>query len=331
MTLLQRLSLVARRRGMADTSIDAYSYWVRNYLAFCAGLRGEWVPPERLHTADVEAFLNHLVIDRRMSASSQNQALSALVFLYGRVLEGVIPQDHLGKFVLLRSRRKKRVPTVLSTAEVARVLAAMVGGKYLLMARLLYGTGLRIAECCTLRVRDIDLGRGQIIVREGKGDKDRVVMLPGSLRESLAEHLARVESKWRADVARGGGYAPVPDELEHKRPGSGSEWMLQFVFPSTVMRRDEEGRGRRWHADGSALDREVKRAAALSGVKKRVSCHTFRHSFAPVPELKEAGYDIRQVQSLLGHSSLKTTMIYTHVMNKPSIAVTSPLDRLAVA
>ncbi len=327
MRLLDRLALVARRRRLADATIDAYSSWVRNYLAFCAAGRGEWTPPERLGTRDVERFLNHLVVERRLSASSQNQALNALVFLYKHVLENAIPQDHLGKFVLLRSKRQRRVPTVLSVGEVARLLQVIDAPKYRLMARLLYGTGLRIAECCTLRVRDIDVGRGQIIVREGKGDKDRVVMLPASLVGDMTEHLTEVEARWRRDVSRGGGYAPVPDALEHKRPNAGHEWPLQFVFPSAVLRRDEHGRGRRWHADGSSLDREVKRAAARAGIRKRVTCHTFRHSFAT--HLLEAGYDVRQVQTLLGHASLKTTMIYTHVMTKPSIAVTSPLDRLA--
>jgi integron integrase len=327
MKLLDELARVAWRRRMADATIAAYTSWVRSYLAHCAARHGRWVPPEQLHTVDVEAYLNHLVLDKRLSASSQNQALNALVFLYRHVLENAIPQDHLGKFALLRSRRKRRVPTVLSVSEVALLLSAIAKPKYRLMAKLLYGTGLRIAECCTLRVRDIDLGRGQIIVREGKGDKDRVVMLPQSLGDALTDHLAQVERTWRADVARGAGYAPVPDALEHKRPAGGTEWPFQFVFPSAVLRRDREGSGRRWHADGSALDREVKRAAAAAGIRKRVSCHTFRHSFAT--HLLEAGYDVRQVQTLLGHASLKTTMIYVHVMNKPSTAVTSPLDRLS--
>lgn len=326
MKLLDRLAQVAGHRRLSDATVEAYTSWVRSYLSHCAGRYGTWVPPEDLHTVDVEAFLNHLVFEKRLSASSQNQALSALVFLYRHVLENVIPQDHLGKFVLLRSRRKKRVPTVLSVSEVTLLLQAMEKPKYRLMAKLLYGTGLRIAECCTLRVRDIDLNRGQIIVREGKGDKDRVVMLPESLYAELADHLARVERTWRLDVSRGGGYAPVPDALEHKRPAAGTEWPFQFVFPSAVLRRDGEGCGRRWHADGSALDREVKRAAAIAGIRKRVSCHTFRHSFAT--HLLESGYDIRQVQTLLGHANLKTTMIYTHVMNRPAVAVTSPLDRL---
>ena len=314
---------------MSRRTAQAYCYWIRRFLSYSALARGAWTPPEQLGTPDVEAFLNHLVGDRHLAASTQNQALNALVFLYRHVLADAIPQDHLGKFVLLRSRRQKRVPTVLSAPEVALLLRAIGSPKYRLMAELLYGTGLRVAECCTLRVRDIDLGRGQIIVRQGKGDKDRVVMLPERIVPGMTEHLSRVEEKRRVDVGRGGGYAPVPDALEHKRPASGSEWAFQFVFPSAVLRRDQDGLGRRWHADGSALDREVKRAAALAGIRKRVTCHTFRHSFAT--HLLEAGYDVRQVQTLLGHASLKTTMIYTHVMNKPSVAVTSPLDRLVTA
>jgi site-specific recombinase XerD len=190
MKLLDRLAQVARRRRLAEATIDAYTSWVRSYLSHCADRHGSWIAPEFLHTIDVEAFLNHLVLEKRLSASSQNQALNALVFLYRHVLENVIPQDHLGKFVLLRSRRKTRVPTVLSVSEVTLVLQAIEVPKYRLMAKLLYGTGLRIAECCTLRVRDIDLGRGQIIVREGKGDKDRVVMLPESIVAEMAKHLA---------------------------------------------------------------------------------------------------------------------------------------------
>jgi integron integrase len=313
---------------LADQSIDAYLHWIRRYLRFCAERKGGWTRPEELGTADVEAFLNHLVMEERLSASSQNQALNALVFLYKRVLDA-IPSDHLGKFALLRSKRQARVPTVLGADEVRRLIEAMPErGNFKLMTKLLYGTGMRINECCTLRVRDIDLGRAQIIIREGKGDKDRVVMLPASLREALSEQLEGVTRKWRADVARGGGYAPVPDAMEHKRPTAGRELPFQFIFGSVIMRRDEAGRGKRWHADASALDRAVRRAARLAGIQKRVSCHTFRHSFAT--HLLESGYDIRQVQTLLGHASLKTTMVYTHVMNKPSVSVVSPLDCLAL-
>jgi integron integrase len=325
MKLIEQVQLVARRLRKADATVEAYSAWIRSYLTFTAKRHGVWKPPIELGTADVEAFLNHLVVERRLSASSQNQALNALVFLYKQVLVDVIPQDHLGKFVLLRSKRAKRIPTVLSTEEVGRLLAAIPPtGNYRLMAKLLYGTGIRVSECCTLRVRDIDFGRAQIIVRDGKGDKDRIVMLPESIREELAHRVETATRKWRADIARGGGYAPVPDAIEHKRPTAGAELPWQFVFQSAVMRRDEVGRGRRWSSDPSALDRKVRQAASRAGINKRVTCHTFRHSFAT--HLLETGYDVRQVQTLLGHASLRTTMIYTHVTNRPAVAVRSPLD-----
>jgi integron integrase len=328
MRLLEQLMVVARRRRLADATVEVYTHWVRDFLRFSADRHGTWTHPTQLGTSDVESFLNDLVMRRRLAASSQNQALNALVFLYRHVLEDVIPQDHLGKFLLLRARRVGRVPTVLSVDEVRRVIEALSPARiYRLMVELLYGTGMRVSEVCTLRVRDIDLGRAQIIVRAGKGDKDRIVMLPECLRGRLEEQLATVECRWRADVKRGGGYVPVPDALEHKRPRAGTELPWQFVFPSTVLRRDGEGYGTRWHADSSALDRAITDATRRAGVAKRVTCHTFRHSFAT--HVLESGYDIRQVQTLLGHASLKTTMIYTHVMNKPSVAVTSPLDRLA--
>jgi integron integrase len=275
-------------------------------------------------------YLNHLVGERHLAASTQNQALCALLFLYQHVLENVLPQEHLGKFVLLRSKRAKRVPTVLSVPEVRRVIDAIPQDCISrLMVELLYGTGMRVSECCTLRVRDVDLGRAQIIVRAGKGDKDRIVMLPVSLHARLATQLEAVEAKWRKDIARGGGYIPVPESLEHKRPRAGKELPFQFVFPSSLMRRDECGYGTRWYMHPSSLDRVVYQAARRAGIGKRVTCHTFRHSFAT--HVLEAGYDIRQVQTLLGHSNLKTTMIYTHIMNRPAVAVQSPLDRLETA
>jgi integron integrase len=221
------------------------------------------------------------------------------------------------------------VPTVLSATEVQRVIEQVPADHMSrLMVELLYGTGMRVSEVCTLRVRDIDLGRAQIIVRAAKGDKDRVVMLPTVLRERLMGRIDLVEQRWRRDVNRGAGYAPVPDSLAHKRPRAGRELPLQFVFPSTVLRRDENGKGARWHVHPASLDRVVYAASLRAGVNKRVTCHTFRHSFAT--HLLENGYDIRQVQQLLGHESLKTTMIYTHVMNRPAVSVSSPLDRLRV-
>lgn len=328
MKLLEKLSLVARRRGLARATHDVYAYWVSDYLRFSSRKYGEWKRPEELHTDDVEAYLNHLVGDRHLAGSTQNQALCAVLFLYQHVLEAVLPQDHLGKFVLLRSKRSKRIPTVLSMDEVRRVIEAVPPDRISRLIELMYGTGMRVSEVCTLRIRDVDLGRAQIIVRAAKGDKDRLVMLPELLRQRLVAQVAHVEERWRRDVARGGGYAPVPDSLAHKRPRAGKELPWQFVFPSVVMRRDESGQGTRWHADSSALDRVVYVASQRAGIGKRVTCHTFRHSFAT--HVLEAGYDIRQVQTLLGHSNLKTTMIYTHVMNKPSIAVRSPLDQVAM-
>ena len=330
MKLLEHADLVCRRRGMSGKTARVYCQWIRRFMSFSAARRGEWTPPQRLGTADVEAFLNHLVGERHLSASTQNQALNALVFLYRHVLEDAIARDHLGKFELLRCSRPARLPTVLSADEVTRLLGAIPPQRISrLMAELLYGTGMRVGECCQLRVRDIDLGRAQIIVRSGKGDKDRVVMLPARLRERLGEQVRRVEGLWRRDASRGGGYAPVPDALRHKRPRAGSELPFQFVFPSAVVRRDEGGRGTRWHVCPASLDRVVYAAARRAAIGKRVTCHTFRHSFAT--HLLEAGYDVRQVQTLLGHASLKTTMVYVHVMNKPAVAVQSPLDRLAAA
>jgi len=328
MKLLEQVEVVARRLRLSPKTISAYSVWISQYLTSSSTRLGAWTHPAKLGTSDCEAFLNDLVVRRRLSASSQNQALNALVFLYKHVLENTIPQDHLGKFAILRSHRPKRIPTVLSTDEVRHLIEAVDPARMSrLMIELMYGTGMRVSEICTLRVRDIDFGRAQIIIRAAKGDKDRIVMLPVTLHDRLVAQPGTAEQQWRRDVARGGGYAPVPDALLHKRPRAGHELAWQFVFPSSVLRRDEAGRGNRWHTDPSALDRIVYAAAQRAGIHKRVTCHTFRHSFAT--HVLEAGYDIRQVQSLLGHTSLKTTQIYTHVMNKPSIAVASPLDRLA--
>jgi integron integrase len=327
--LLEQLEIVGKRRRLAPNTIGLYSHWVRQFLSFAAQQHGEWKHPAQLGTTDVEAFLNDLVVRRRLSASAQNQAMCSLVFLYTHVLVDVIPQDHLGRFLLQRSRRPIRAPTVLSKDEVRRVIEAIDPARISrLMVELMYGTGMRVSEVCTLRIRDIDLGRAQIIIRAAKGEKDRVVMLPATLQDRLGAQIDAVEARWREDVARGGGYAPVPDALLHKRPRAGHELPWQFLFPSIVMRRDECGHGVRWHTDPSTLDRIVYAAAQRARIGKRVTCHTFRHSFAT--HVLEAGYDIRQVQTLLGHAALKTTLIYTHVMNKPAIAVTSPLDRLAV-
>lgn len=328
MRVLERVVDVGMRRRLASATIDCYRHWIRQFLLF-SRRDGKWRRPQELFAVDVEAFLTHLARRRRLSASSQNQALNAIVFLYKQVLGDELPTDHLGRFAAERSRRPARIPTVLSPSEAARVIEALRPGSVSrLMAQLLYGTGLRVTECCTLRVRDLDFERSQIIVRGGKGDKDRIVMLPGALVGPLAEQVRRVRALHERDLARGGGIVPLPASLANKLRYAECDWRWQYLFPSVTMRRDERGRGVRYHAVQAVLSRSVQAAAKRAGIPKRVTCHTFRHSFAT--HLLEAGYDVRQVQTLLGHSNLKATMIYTHVMNKPAIAVTSPLDRLAV-
>ena len=216
MRLLEKLTIVAKQRGMAESTVQCYSLWIKQFLRFSATVHREWKHPAELGTADVEAFLNDLVVSRQLAGATQNQALNALVFLYKHVLDA-IPQDHLGKFLLQRSKRPKRMPTVLSASEVMRVIQAVPADHMSrLMVELMYGTGMRVSEVCTLRVRDIDLGRAQIIVRAAKGDKDRIVMLPATLAQRMGERIDRVESRWRRDVKRGGGFAPVPLSLEHK-------------------------------------------------------------------------------------------------------------------
>lgn len=326
MKLLERLRDVALRRRLAAETIACYQAWVRKFLEFSRA-DGAWRHPRELFAGDVECFLTHLAKDRRLSASSQNQATCAIVFLYKHVLGDELGEDHLGKFAAERSRRPVRVPTVLSVHEVQRLIDEVkIDSNHRLMIELLYGTGMRVMECCTLRIRDLDFDRGQIVIRGGKGDKDRIVMMPDALKSRLADQSRRVRAIHTRDVARDGGYVPVADAVEHKIPYAERDWRWQFLFPSVTLRRDERGRGFRWWSNPGVLDRTIKGATLRAGLHKRVSAHTLRHSFAT--HLLEVGYDVRQVQSLLGHANLATTMIYTHVMNKPAIAVKSPLDLL---
>ncbi|MGB7157840.1 MAG: integron integrase [Tepidisphaeraceae bacterium] len=326
MRLLDRVRDVGLRRHLAASTIACYRSWIREFLHF-SRLDGQWRAPAELFAADVERYLTFLARDRRVSASTQNQATCAIVFLYKQVLGDELGSEHLGRFEAERARRPARVPTVLSVAEVRCILDALPDGSmHRLMVELLYGAGLRLTECCTLRVRDVDFDRRQIVVRGGKGDKDRLVMLPSRCVAPLAEQVRRDRHQHDRDVRRGGGYVPLPDPLLHKAPYAQVDWRWQYVFPSTILRRDGQGRGFRWHTDPSRLDWAIRRATKAAHVSKRVTAHTFRHSFAT--HLLEQGWDVRQVQSLLGHASLETTMIYTHVMNRPAVAVTSPLDRL---
>jgi integron integrase len=274
---------------------------------------------------EVTAFLSWLATERNVAAATQNQALSALLFLYKHVLGVELPW--LGE--LVRAQRPVRIPSVLSEAEVRRLLDCVSGGARL-MVGLLYGAGLRQIECLSLRVKDLDFAYRQVVVRDGKGARDRVTMLPENLVQPLQEHLGKVRALHGRDIKAGFGEVRLPYALARKYPRASRDWAWQYVFPSGNRSADpESGVVRRHHVHPDTLSRAVSRAARNAGIDKRVSCHTLRHSFAT--HLLERGHDIRTVQELLGHSDVSTTMIYTHVMNKGARAVKSPLDRLEQA
>lgn len=296
---------------------QAYLDWVKRFILF-HGTRH----PSEMGAAEVEAFLTHLAVSRNVSASTQNQALSAILFLYREVL-GVELAWLDG---VQRAKKPARLPVVLTTTEVHALLAQLEGTHWL-MANLLYGAGLRLMECVRLRVKDVDFGMQQLLVRDGKGSKDRVTMLPAALVEPLKAHLERVRALHEHDLSAGVGDVYLPYALERKYPRAGREWGWQYVFPAKRRSTDpRSGKERRHHANEQALQRAVKQAVRASGMPKPASCHTFRHSFAT--HLLQSGYDIRTVQELLGHKDVSTTMIYTHVLNRGGKGVVSPLDRM---
>jgi integron integrase len=293
-----------------------YVQWIKRFILF-----HDKRHPQDMDAVEVEAFLTHLAVEGSVSASTQNQALSALLFLYREVLGINLPWME----TMVRAKKPQRLPVVMTRAEVTLVLERMEGG-YGLMARLLYGTGMRLMECCRLRVKDVDFGQREILVRDGKGGKDRVTMLPETLIRGIQEHLAKRRLLYEDDSAKNMAGVFLPDALARKYPNAAAEWAWQYVFPSGSYSVDpRSGRERRHHIDEKLLQRAVKKAVALSGITKLATPHTFRHSFAT--HLLESGYDIRTVQELLGHSDVSTTMIYTHVLNKGGMGVVSPLDR----
>ena len=315
--LLDRLRAALRARHYSGRTEEAYTHWVVRFVRF-HGLRH----PEELGEVEINAFLTHLAVVEDVAASTQNQALSALLFLYRHVIGRAVGE--LGEVV--RARRPKQLPVVMTRAEVKQVLDALPAERRL-VASLLYGAGLRLLECLRLRVKDLDFGRHELTVRDGKGAKDRVTVLPQSLQGPLRDHLVHVRATHAQDVSEGWGRVELPHVLDRKYVNAAAEWPWQWVFPQARRWRDPATGGQgRHHVDESLVQRAVREAVLRVGLSKQVSCHTFRHSFAT--HLLESGSDIRTVQELLGHSDVKTTMIYTHVLNRGPGAVRSPMDSL---
>lgn len=315
--LLDQIRDAIRLKHYSYSTEKTYVHWAKRFILFHNKRH-----PAEMGAAEVEAFLTYLAKEGNVSSSTQNQALNAMLFLYRNVLQIDLPVP----LHALRAKRSEHLPTVLSKDEVARLLSGMQG-LHQLMAKLLYGCGLRLMECMRLRVKDIDFEQSQIIIREGKGEKDRATMLPSSLVQPLKNQIDFVRNIHERDVAQGYGSVELPFALARKYPNADKEFSWQYIFPSDRLSTDpRSGIVRRHHLDPSGLQRAVRAAAKLANVDKPVSPHTFRHCFAT--HLLEAGYDIRTVQELLGHRDVATTMIYTHVLNKGGKGVISPLDHL---
>ncbi len=314
--LLDRVRGAIRARHYSRRTEKAYVGWIRRYVLF----HGKRHPSE-MGAPEITSFLTDLAVRGKVSASTQNQALSAILFLYRDVLGAEVAwMDEI-----VRAKRPVRLPVVLTREEVAATLGQLSGTTWL-MASLLYGSGLRLLECCRLRVKDVDLHRREIVVRDGKGQKDRVTLLPDRVIPPLATHLERVRLRHEEDLRNGAGSVELPDAIARKYPCAPWDWSWQWVFPATRFYRDAAtGRVRRHHLHESVLQRAVREAVVRARIAKPASCHTLRHSFAT--HLLEAGYDIRTIQELLGHRDVTTTMIYTHVLNRGGRGVRSPLDR----
>ena len=315
--LLDRVREAIRTRHYSHRTEEAYVRWIKRFILF----HGKRHPVE-MGKPEIEQFLTALAVKRRVAASTQNQALAGILFLYKEVL-GTDPgwlED------IVRAKRAQRLPVVLTHREVDALLGALDGVSWI-MAMLLYGSGLRLMECLRLRVKDIEFSRHELLVREGKGNKDRVTMLPGAVEERLRVHLDRVRGVHQRDLTAGFGRVQLPEALARKYPNADREWIWQWVFPASKICTDPRfGPPQRYHLHESVLQRAVHDAARKAGIAKPVGPHTLRHCFAT--HLLEAGYDIRTVQELLGHRDVKTTMIYTHVLNRGGHGVQSPADRL---
>jgi integron integrase len=314
--LLDQVRQQIRVRNYSIRTETAYAEWVKRYIRF-----HQYRHPLEMGAVEIEAFLTHLAVKRNVAGATQNQALAALLFLYKEVFKAELPWLD----GIVRAKKPKHLPVVLTRDEVARVLAQLSGVKWM-VATLLYGSGLRLLEALRLRVKDVEFSRGEIVVRDGKGQKDRVTMLPRTLVAPLQEHLQKVADLHQQDLAEGFGRANLPFALARKYPSAAADWAWQFVFPSGNRSVDPRSKGIfRHHVHEKTIQRAMREAVRGAGVLKPATPHTLRHSFAT--HLLEGGQDIRTVQELLGHADVQTTMIYTHVLNRGGLGVLSPLDR----
>lgn len=312
--LLDQVRDAIRLKHYSYRTEETYVQWIRRYILFHNKRH-----PKEMGRSEIEAFLTHLAVNGKVAASAQNQALNALLFLYRHVLN--LPVSGVNA---VRAKEPQYLPTVLTREETMSVIQKM-NGVHQLVVKLLYGGGLRLVEGLRLRVKDIDFAQKQIVVRDGKGMKSRVTILPSSLIEELQDHLVGIKRQHLRDLERGFGSVYLPFALERKYPNANRDWIWQYVFPAGTIAKDPRGSEmRRHHLHESGIQKAVKRAVKTARIEKKVGCHTFRHSFAT--HLLEAGYDIRTIQELLGHKDVKTTMIYTHVLNRGGKGVKSPLD-----
>lgn len=315
--LLDRLRTELRSRHYSERTEKAYCLWVRRFVVY-HGL----THPSEMGEDEINDFVTHLAVDEHVSASTQTQALSAILFLYRRVLHRDVGELQ----GLVRARPSGHLPVVMTRSEVRAVLAELRDDQWL-MVSLMYGTGMRLSECLRLRVQDLDFEASEILVRNGKGAKDRVTVMPESLKAPLRDQLARAKAVHTRDLTAGWGVVVLPGALDRKYPAAATDFRWQWVFPQERRWRDPKtGRQGRHHVHQTVLQRAVKIAVARAGVQKVVGCHTFRHSFAT--HLLMDGYDIRTIQELLGHKDVRTTMVYTHVLNKGGRGVRSPIDEL---
>lgn len=314
--LLDQVRSVLRMRHYSYETEKAYVDWIRRYILFHKKRH-----PREMGNTEVSGFLTHLAVDRQVAASTQNQALAALLFLYRHVLE----LDFGWLDNVVRAKRPKRLPEVLTRDEAKAVLSKLEGTRWI-MGMLMYGSGLRVEECVQLRVKDVDLAQKKIVVRDGKGEKDRVTLLPGAIVDVLQKHLIKVRCQHQEAMENGFGGVELPYALAKKYPQADKEWGWQYVFPASRPSTDpRSGAFRRHHVDKSTIQKAVSAAIKASEIVKHAGCHTFRHSFAT--ELLRAGYDIRTVQELMGHTSIKTTQVYLHVLDCGT-NVRSPADML---